>query len=65
MDLENYTNVNIFKKVFENREVAQGQNNMIAQPHHSAGYGNVEHASGFNPYVNNQGTTVGKYRREL
>lgn len=51
MDLENYTNINIFKKVYENREVANCKN-MIAQPHHST-YGNTEHASGFNPYVNN------------
>jgi hypothetical protein len=36
---------------------------MIEQPHHARKAtegGNVEHASGFNPYVNNQGTTVGK-----
>jgi len=33
MDLENYTNVNIFKKVYEHREVAN-KDNMIEQPHH-------------------------------
>ena len=50
MDLENYTNVNIFKKVFENREVPQS-NNMIAHPHHQNK--NIEHhKSQFNPYVN-------------
>ena len=62
MNLENYTNINIFKKVYENREV-MSSNNMIEQPHHARKAtegGNVEHASGFNPYVNNQGTTVGK-----
>jgi hypothetical protein len=59
MDLENYTNINIFKKVYENREVPS-MRNVIAQPHHSAG-GNIEHKEGFNPYVNNQGTTVGKF----
>jgi len=60
MNLENYTNINIFKKVFENREV-MSSNNMIEQPHHkNKEAGAVEHASGFNPYVNNQGTTVGK-----
>jgi hypothetical protein len=63
MDLENYTNINIFKKVFENREVMSSKN-IIEQPHHTrkqAEGGNVQHGSGFNPYVNNQGTTVGKY----
>jgi predicted metal-dependent phosphoesterase TrpH len=62
MNLENYTNINIFKKVYENREV-MSSNNMIEQPHHARKAtegGNVEHASGFNPYVNNQGTTIGK-----
>lgn len=62
MNLENYTNINIFKKVYENREVASSTN-MIEQPHHTrkaqeGGY--AEHASQFNPYVNNQGTTLGK-----
>ena len=53
MNLENYTNINIFKKVFENREV-MSSNNMIEQPHHkNKEAGAVEHASGFNPYVNN------------
>ena len=63
MNLENYTNINIFKKVYENREV-MSSNNMIEQPHHVrkaiTEAGNAEHSSGFNPYVNNQGTTVGK-----
>lgn len=59
MDLENYTNINIFKKVYENREVSQKSNNLVAQPHHTAGV-TTHHGGGFNPYVNNQGTTVGK-----
>ena len=64
MDLENYTNINIFRKVYENREVMSSKN-MIEQPHHTrrvAEGGAAQHASGFNPYVNNQGTTVGKDR---
>ncbi len=63
MNLENYTNINIFKKVYENREV-MSSTNMIEQPHHTRNAteaGNTQHAQGFNPYVNNQGTTVGKY----
>jgi hypothetical protein len=46
MDLENYTNINIFKKVFENREVMSSKN-MIEQPHHqnkAVEGGNMEHA---------------------
>ena len=59
MNLENYTNVNIYKKVFEHREVSS-VGHVIEQPHHSREAATKEHASGFNPYVNNQGTTVGK-----
>ena len=51
MDLENYTNVNIFKKVYENREVSQSSH-VIAQPHHE-NKATREHKGGFNPYVNN------------
>lgn len=58
MDLENYTNINIFKKVFEKREVSQASH-VIEQPHHLISKP-VEHKEGFNPYVNNQGTTLGK-----
>ena len=57
MNLENYTNVNIFKKTYEEREVTN-QSQMIEQPHHTLG-NNIQH-SGFNPYQNNQGTVVGK-----
>lgn len=61
MDLENYTNINIFKKVYENREVMSSKN-MIEQPHHMRlkEGPTMEHGSSFNPYVNNQGTTIGK-----
>lgn len=54
MDLENYTNINIYKKAFENKEVPSSKGSLIAQPGHSAcAGGNREHASQFNPYVNN------------
>jgi len=33
MQLENYTNINIFKKTYEEREIATSKN-IIAQPHH-------------------------------
>ena len=57
MDLENYTNINIYKRTFEEREVANCHN-MIEQPHNHLG-SNKEHR-GFNPYQNNEGTVVGK-----
>jgi hypothetical protein len=60
MDLENYTNINIYKKAFENKEVPSSRTSMVAQPGHTAYGPNKEHASQFNPYVNNQGTTLGK-----
>lgn len=65
MDLENYTNVNIFKKVFEKREVVSQANHMISHPHHQPKENVQHHKGGFNPYVNNQGTTVGKYSRKV
>ena len=59
MDLENYTNVNIFKRVYEKKEVTNKEN-MIEQPHnHIAASGPRQHS--FNPYTNNMGTTIGKY----
>ena len=61
MDLENYTNVNIFKRHYEEKEVMH-QGNMIEQPHHHLKGGNIQHA--FNPYQNNEGTVIGKYRDE-
>jgi len=58
MDLENYTNVNIFKRVYEHKEVAN-KDNMIEHSHnHIAAAGPVQHS--FNPYTNNMGTTIGK-----
>ena len=57
MDLENYTNINIYKRTFEEREVANCHN-MIEQPHNHLAP-NKEHR-GFNPYQNNEGTVVGK-----
>jgi hypothetical protein len=59
MDLENYTNVNIYRKVFEKREVSS-IGNVIEQPHHKTQCATEHAKGGFNPYVNNQGTTVGK-----
>jgi len=55
MDLENYTNINIYKRTFEEREVANSHN-MIEQPHNHLAP-NKEHR-GFNPYQNNEGTVV-------
>ena len=63
MNLQNYTNVNIFQKVYEKREVVD-KDNMIAHSHnHTAAEapGNRQQAQ-FNPYTNNMGTTCGKYR---
>lgn len=62
MDLENYTNINIFKRTFEGREVANCRD-MIEQPHNHLG-ANREHR-GFNPYQNNEGTVVGKHSETL
>jgi len=58
MDLQNYTNVNIFTKVYEQREIVD-KDNMIAHSHNNtAAAGPVRH--GFNPYTNNYGTTIGR-----
>jgi hypothetical protein len=56
MDLENYTNINIYKRTFEERQVANSRD-MIEQPHNTLP-GNMERA--FNPYQNNEGTVIGK-----
>jgi hypothetical protein len=45
MDLENYTNINIYKKAFENKEVPSSRTSMVAQPGHTAYGPNKEHAS--------------------
>ena len=57
MNLENYTNINIFKKTFEERQVANHMN-MIEHAHNTLS--ETKHA-GFNPYQNNEGTVVGKW----
>ena len=57
MDLENYTNINIYKRTFEERQVANSKD-MIEQPHNHLAP-NVERP-GFNPYQNNEGTVIGK-----
>jgi hypothetical protein len=56
MNLENYTNINIFKKTFEERQVVN-HTNMIEHAHNTLS--ETKHA-GFNPYQNNEGTVVGK-----
>ena len=57
MNLENYTNINIFKKTYEQREISTLAN-VIEQPWKQSN--ETQHAKGgFNPYVNNEGTTVG------
>ena len=40
MNLQNYTNVNIFKKVYEKKETADSEN-MIAHSHNNAAAGPV------------------------
>ena len=57
MDLENYTNINIFKRFYEEKEVAHA-GNMIEQPHNHLSTGPMQHR--FNPYQNNEGTVIGK-----
>ena len=57
MDLENYTQVNIFKRTFEERQVANSHD-MIEQPHNQYS-APIQHS--FNPYQNNEGTVLGKF----
>ena len=59
MDLENYTNINIYKRTFEERQVANCRD-MIEQPHNHLAAGPVQHS--FNPYQNNEGTVIGKFK---
>lgn len=59
MDLQNYTNVNIFKKVYEKKETVD-KDSLIAHPQNFQYGAPVKHAD-FNPYVNNEGTTIGKF----
>ena len=56
MNLENYTNINIFKKHFEQRQVVES-GDMIEHAHNHLN--NKQHR-GFNPYQNNEGTVIGK-----
>ena len=58
MNLENYTNINIYKRTFEECQVANSQD-MIEQPHNHLSAQPTQRA--FNPYQNNEGTVVGKY----
>ena len=58
MDLQNYTNVDVFRQVYEKRAVPT-KDNMVAHSHeHTAASGPQQR--GFNPYTNNFGTTLGK-----
>ena len=57
MNLENYTNINIYKRTFEERQVANSRDLIEHSHNHLAS--NKEHR-GFNPYQNNEGTVVGK-----
>ena len=68
MDLQNYTQVDIFKKAYHKREQAESDD-MIKHEHDkigtllksaSAAAGPVQHAQ-YNPYTNNYGTTIGKF----
>jgi hypothetical protein len=58
---ENYTNINIFKKAFEETEVTSVKN-VISHPLHHAEGPVIEHQSQFNPYCNNEGTTTGMFK---
>ena len=61
MNLENYTNINIYKRTFEERQVVNSRD-MIEHSHNHLASANKEHAR-FNPYQNNEGTVVGKFHR--
>jgi hypothetical protein len=61
MQLENYTNVNIFKRAFEQTQVANSSD-MIEHSHNklpNQAAGPVQQPQ-FNPYQNNEGTVLGK-----
>ncbi len=59
MQLENYTNINIFKRAFEQTQVSSSHD-MIEHAHnHTKAAGPIGH-QGFNPYQNNEGTVLGK-----
>ena len=58
MNLQNYTNVNIFKKVYEKTQVAENTDMIEHSHNHTQAAGPIQHS--FNPYTNNFGTTIGK-----
>lgn len=60
MHLENYTNINIFKKAFEQRDIPTSNNLVAHADNFSEGGAETSHHSQFNPYTNNNGTTAGK-----
>ena len=60
MQLENYTNINIFKRAFEQKEIANHQSMIEHSHNHIKAAGDKQHA-GFNPYQNNEGTVIGTY----
>lgn len=58
MKQDNYTNVNIFKRAFEEREVASSKNMTV---HADTMLAPTKEHRGFNPYQNNEGTVIGKW----
>ena len=64
MNLENYTNINIFKKHYEQRQVVESGDfifapgDMIEHAHNHLAA--PKQQAGFNPYQNNEGTVIGK-----
>ena len=58
--LENYTNVNIFKRVYEKKHVQDSQD-MIEHSHNHVRQAAGNQQRSFNPYTNNMGTTLGKF----
>ena len=62
MNLENYTNINIYKRTFEERQVVSSRDMIEHSHNHLAS--DKEHR-GFNPYQNNEGTVVGKLQKHV
>ena len=65
MDLQNYTNVDIFRKVYEKRAVPE-HTEMLVHPHNQIRTKTTSEAApnrerAYNPYTNNMGTTIGKF----
>ena len=62
--LENYTNVNIFKRCYEKKQIVTSDDVIEHTHNHTkTAAGNQQRA--FNPYTNNMGTTIGKLRFNL